>query len=258
MSNTKKPAKRLEDLGAGWIKIHREIMDYELYHAEPFTYLSAWIDLLLIANHKPGYIIVRGIKIEIPRGHVGHSETTLSKRWKWSRGKVRRYLDFMQNSVHQIEQKKTGVINLISILNYDLYQAGGPQTLPQTVQQTDTNKNTLTINSKSIYSEELQKEFSIFLAWLKKNAPRVGKMSEPITIDQYQEVRQLKKEAVAKTLRAMQNYKPLTSKNVSAYLTLINWIKRDEERDKAIGNKPAPLAPAPPVKSLEDTISKYL
>ena len=73
---------------AGWIQLHRSIMDHPDWFAEPFTRAHAWIDLLLLANHKVGYIRKRGILIEVPRGQVGHSEDAIAERWKWSRGKV--------------------------------------------------------------------------------------------------------------------------------------------------------------------------
>jgi hypothetical protein len=55
----------------GWIKLHRIIMDHPDWLAEPFTRAQAWVDLLLLANHKVGHIRKRGILIEVQRGS-GH------------------------------------------------------------------------------------------------------------------------------------------------------------------------------------------
>jgi len=94
--------------------------------AEPFTRAQAWVDLLLLANHKRGHIRKRGILIEIQRGQVGFSEESLAARWKWSRGKVLRFLrqlieksQISRNPVHQ----NSKLSNLITITNYELYQS---------------------------------------------------------------------------------------------------------------------------------------
>jgi len=131
----------------GWIKLHRKIMDNPLYLSEPFTRMQAWIDLLLLANHKEGFFYVRGNKVVVGRGQVGTSSRTLASRWQWSRGKVERFLKDLEND-NQIEPQKNNVITLISICNYDDYQNTEPQTEPQTSHrqttdepQTDRNKN---------------------------------------------------------------------------------------------------------------------
>lgn len=131
----------------GWIKLHRKIMDNPFYLSEPFTRMQAWIDLLLLANHKEGFFYVRGNKVIIKRGQVGTSSRTLASRWQWSRGKVERFLKELEES-NQIEPQKNNVITLLSICNYDEYQSSEPQTEPQTDHrkttdepQTDPNKN---------------------------------------------------------------------------------------------------------------------
>lgn len=122
-------------------------MDNPLYLSEPFTRMQAWIDLLLLANHKEGFFYVRGNKVVVGRGQVGTSSRTLASRWQWSRGKVERFLKDLEND-NQIEPQKNNVITLISICNYDDYQNTEPQTEPQTSRrqttdepQTDRNKN---------------------------------------------------------------------------------------------------------------------
>lgn len=131
----------------GWIKLHRKIMDTPLYLSEPFTRMQAWIDLLLLANHKEGFFYVRGNKVVVGRGQIGTSSRTLANRWQWSRGKVERFLQDLEES-GQIKPQKTNVITLISICNYDEYQNTEPQNEPQTDHrrtadepQTDPNKN---------------------------------------------------------------------------------------------------------------------
>ena len=75
----------------GWVKLHRKLADHELWLAEPFTRGQAWIDLLLLANHKTGFIRRRGITVKVERGQVAWGEEALAHRWRWSRNKLRRF-----------------------------------------------------------------------------------------------------------------------------------------------------------------------
>jgi len=115
----------------GWVSIHRSLCNHSIWLAEPFTKGQAWVDLILLANHEEGYIRKRGIKIIVKRGQVGWSQRSLADRWKWSRGKVERFLkDLMIDD--QIEPQngpqKNNITSLITIKNYDQYQEDVPQT----------------------------------------------------------------------------------------------------------------------------------
>ena len=130
----------------GWVKLHRKLMDNELWLAEPFTRGQAWVDLLLLANHKTGFIRRRGIMVKVERGQVGYSEEALSKRWRWSRNKLRRFFSELaelamisrknaeiavpkkvQKNELETAQKKTSITALIYIENYDRYQGNGTE-----------------------------------------------------------------------------------------------------------------------------------
>lgn len=128
----------------GWIKLHRQLASSDLWKSEPFTRGQAWVDLILLANHKKGFIRARGIRMDVERGQVGVSQDTLSKRWSWSRGKVKRFLNELEMD-QQIVQQKNNVTSLLSITKYNEYQSNETTDEPtngqQTVQQTDTNKN---------------------------------------------------------------------------------------------------------------------
>lgn len=106
---------------SGWIKLHRKITDNPLYFSEPFTRSMAWVDMLLIANHTDNFFFKRGIRVDIKTGQIGYDLDTLSKRWKWSRGKVERFLQMLEKD-EQIVRQKTNVTTLISIVNYTEYQ----------------------------------------------------------------------------------------------------------------------------------------
>lgn len=128
----------------GYIKIFRRLKDSDLWLEEPFTRGQAWVDLIMLANHKDGHIRKRGVKIEIKRGQCGYSELALAERWRWSRGKVNRFLIELE-TIQQIIQQKTRLTTLITIINYNEYQANKTtdDTTDNTTdgQQTDINNN---------------------------------------------------------------------------------------------------------------------
>lgn len=135
---------------SGWIKLHRSSFENNLYFSEPFTRWQAWCDLILLANHKEGIFYIRGVQVKVPRGSVGHGINDLSLRWKWSRGKVERFMQYLeQKTVNQIVRQKNNVTTLISIVNYEKHQANDNANNTssnkadgqQTVKQTDINKN---------------------------------------------------------------------------------------------------------------------
>ena len=132
----------------GYIKLWRKVWDNTLYFTETFTRTQAWIDMLLLANHKPSTIYLRGIPVTIERGQLLGGENYLGSRWKWSRGKVRRFMQNLeQQNEQQIRQQKNNVITLITIVNYYLYQpddtTNGTTNRTPDGHQTDTRRTHL-------------------------------------------------------------------------------------------------------------------
>lgn len=138
-------------MSTGWIKVHRSLVEHDLWLSEPFTRAQAWVDLLMLANHQVGHIRRRGIKVTVKRGQVGYSQEGLALRWRWSKGKVIRFLAELRedNRISQeTELKNVAVTALISITNYDQYQGNstedktedgtvnGPKTEPKTEPKT--------------------------------------------------------------------------------------------------------------------------
>jgi hypothetical protein len=123
----------------GWIKLHRCLVENSLWNSEPFSKGQAWVDLLLIANHKESFFYKRGNKITVKRGQVGRSEVELSDRWKWSRNKVNKFLKDLEKE-QQILIIKSTITQVLTIVNYDTYQEKEQQTIQQTIQQKDSRK----------------------------------------------------------------------------------------------------------------------
>jgi len=126
-----------------YIKLHRSSEDNVLYFSEPFTKRQARSDLLMTTAFKDWIIIVRWNIIEVKRWQNWYSEDTLAKRWKWSRDKVRRFLNYLE-TIQQIIQQKSKIKSIITIINYEKYQSNdttdNTTDKQQTIQQTNTIK----------------------------------------------------------------------------------------------------------------------
>lgn len=135
---------------SGYILVHRKIMQSKFYGVEEFCRTMAWIDLLLLANHDRNTFYARGIQVNVERGQTAYAVETLAAKWRWSRGKVNRFLNALKME-GQITIQKSNVTTLITIVNYNRYQlsdkANGKAKSKPNGHQTDTN-NTLTINNK--------------------------------------------------------------------------------------------------------------
>jgi hypothetical protein len=148
---------------SGWIKLHRKITENPLYFSEPFNRSMAWIDMILIANHSDNYFFKRGIRVDVKVGQIGYDLDTLGKRWQWSRGKVERFMQMLEND-NQIIRQKTNVTTIISIVNYKEYQCDSkadskPNRKPNN--KADGNKQELKELKEEIYIPELS-EFLAF------------------------------------------------------------------------------------------------
>lgn len=135
---------------AGWISLHRSITQHWLWSAEEFSKGQAWVDLLLNANHKPATVMIKGKVYKLGRGQQCRSMLTLSKQWKWSRGKVKRFIDALKNDSMLTIETDT-CTSVITICNYSDFQGDDTASDTTDEQQTDngrgTNNNVNNVNN---------------------------------------------------------------------------------------------------------------
>lgn len=109
-------------MSKGWIKIHRKIQYSSIWDSkEPFDQRSAWIDLILMANHEDREIVINGWPLMVHRGQRFTSIRKLSERWHWSKDKTIRYLKMLERCGN-IQKAATHNGTLLTIENYSLYQ----------------------------------------------------------------------------------------------------------------------------------------
>ena len=94
----------------GWISIHRKLREHWLWQETPFDKRSAWIDILMSANHCDNKVLLGKTLIDVSRGQLITSEVKLMKKWGWSKTKVRSFLDMLEKEnmiIKTTETKKT-------------------------------------------------------------------------------------------------------------------------------------------------------
>lgn len=111
-------------MSEGWIKLYRQIQDCDIWdddEQEPFDKRSAWIDLLLLANHKDKQTVFDMKPFVVKRGQRITSIRKLGERWHWSRDRVSRYLKLLE-SLGMIIKESDSRKTLLTIVNYEVYQ----------------------------------------------------------------------------------------------------------------------------------------
>ena len=108
----------------GYISIHRQLTNHWLWNDKPFSKGQAWIDLILLANHKD-HKRPKGDKIvTYKRGDVNQSVLFLADRWGWNRKTVMRFLRVLESD-GMVVVRGTRKGTTITIVNYDIFQNKG-------------------------------------------------------------------------------------------------------------------------------------
>lgn len=226
---------------SGFICLHRSIREHWIY--EDATKLKWWLDILMECNHSDRKVSIGFELIDCKRGQSINSLKTWSEMWRVDKSTARRFFKLLQRDgmVKSENVKKT---TRLTVCNYDDYNSKRHSTqLADNSDATQTqlrrnpnnnanNDNNVNNDKKGIdgaYGSSEREEFIKFEKWLTEKAERVTQMKNPFTIQQYFELKQKNypKELIRDLLQAMHNRKDLISKNLSAYLTLLNWLKRE-------------------------------
>lgn len=167
-------------MAKGWIKLHRQLQECPIWYGERFSKGQAWVDLLLLANHRDKKILFNGEMVTIKRGQYLTSMVKLAEKWGWNRKTVSSYLKVLEDE-HMITKVTDNSKTLITIENYEIYQgiddedgqpigqlitqqtdnlldnSLGTETDNRTDTETDTNKNVKNIKNNNICPKSLDK-----------------------------------------------------------------------------------------------------
>ena len=139
----------------GWIKTYRQIQDCWIWKVdEPFDRRSAWLDLLLSANHKDVKLLFNGNLIDVKRGQLITSVRNLANKWQWSKDRVLKFLRVLENDT-MIERDSDNHRTLITIVNYGVYQ--DKQDTENTEESTQTSTQTSTQNGHTLATNKNDK-----------------------------------------------------------------------------------------------------
>ena len=159
----------------GWIKLHRQLIEWEWYQDTNVKVL--FIHLLLLANHSEqrwkGHIIKRGQLIT--------STYHLAESLGLGRDQIRRALKKLEKT-NEISVKSTHYNTLITIENYDRFQVDDENINPPSTQcQPTTNPEpTLNKNDKNVKNEKNDENIVI-----EKNKPTIEEIRQYIEEKNY-------------------------------------------------------------------------
>lgn len=112
--------------------------DHELA-GEPVCKRFAWLDLCNLTQHQPVTRMIDYKPVRIERGQFIASERFLAERWRWSRGKVQRFLAYLEHpdvrKIRTVECTRGGTI--YALPTYEKYALGSDDTRQKTVPLTD-------------------------------------------------------------------------------------------------------------------------
>ena len=104
-----------------YIKLYRKVMENAVFLELPYDRWHAFEFLVLKARRFPTITILKGKPIKLEVGQLIYGEDALARKWGWSRGKVKRFLDMLEN-LEMIKKNGTPYGTVITIENYTKYQ----------------------------------------------------------------------------------------------------------------------------------------
>lgn len=136
-------------MSSGWIKLYIQLQDCWIWlDKEPFDKRSAWVDLLLTANHSDKKILFNGELITVKRGQILTSVRKLSAKWKWSVNKVYRFIKLLEDD-EMLQKESDKDRTLLTIANYSVFQC---------CEYTNGNSNGNTNGNSDEYTSETPTE----------------------------------------------------------------------------------------------------
>ena len=146
----------------GYIKLFRQLQNCWIWDDdEPFDRRSAWIDILMSANHSDNKMLFDGSLINIGRGQFITSIRKLADRWQWSTTKVIHFLDILESD-QMITRKSDSKKTLLTVVNYSIFQGNDAEEKTVKIQQNDAEVTLKKTNNND--KECTKNEKKIFIA----------------------------------------------------------------------------------------------
>lgn len=229
---------------AGFVFLHRSIREHWIW--KDAVKLKWWLDILMECNHSNQKVSIGYDLMECKRGQSLNSLLTWSTMWYVDVSTVRRFFKILEKDKMILTEnvKKT---TRLTVCNYEAYNgerqatqfARNPDAIRSQSQSNSDAIQTIMINNDnnvnndkecfSGFSPEQINDFKKFEKWILEHTPRVAQMKEPFTIKNFLNLKEkITGAEISEFLERMHNYQKLLSNNRSAYLTILNWIKKDK------------------------------
>ncbi|EKI4465743.1 DnaD domain protein [Staphylococcus pseudintermedius] len=152
---------------AGWISLHRSIEEHWTFKEKrKFSKFEAWIDILLMVNHKDKKIALGNELIVVKRGQKITSIRQLCERWHWSNNKVKNFLKMLEDD-GMLNVKSDAKKTLLTVVKYDVYQSQNLEMRREsdakaTRMHTNNNDNNVNNENKENKDNKRQSVFSFY------------------------------------------------------------------------------------------------
>jgi hypothetical protein len=197
----------------GWIKLHRQILEWEWYSDN--NCFRLFLHLLLKANHKEKRF--KGIELKV--GSIVTSRDLLARETGLSSQQIRTALNKLI-STNEITSKTSSQGTILQIVSYEKYQVATNEITneqPTSNQRATTNKNIKKEKKENIYRQ---------FKHLKLTIEEFNKLKIDYTQEQIDFI-----------LDSVENYAQNKKYN-SLYLTSLNWLKEKYPKNQNDPNPP--------------------
>ena len=234
----------------GWIKIDRNIRNHWIW-SDPIKF-QWWFDIIMTVNYEDKKVPI-GYKLFLcKRGESLMSYNEWAKRWKVSKSVVYNFFTMLKND-EMISIKNETVTIRLTVCNYDSYQdnQNGNKTDEERIEnasRTHRERKAYTtkereekkeleerkeedINIVSSETKTNNEAFEKFNKWLDSETTFVRKIKKQITEEQFIKLKKTYNSTqIMKTILNLENYKEATKRYTSVYLTVKNWLDKDNNR----------------------------
>lgn len=194
---------------------------------------GVWIDLLcfMFLSNQPGFLIVNGQVLD--EQMIQKFAGIDSKIWKKVWSELTGFGIIKRDDAGRYFSKRMIEDEAIRQIRRECGSLGGNPKLKakprNLVKQKEKQKQTPSSSSSS--SNNMNDESFIYenelMSFIKSNCPEIQKIKNQLTIDQAVSLQtQFKTQDILDIFLAMENFKNLSKKYGSVYLTAINWMKR--------------------------------
>lgn len=150
-----------------FIRIQRKLFKHWIWSEDRvFSKAEAWIDMIRLAAYEPKRVLILGSLVNVPKGGIVSSERFFSIRWKWSRTKVRHFIDLLEQDGMVSRQKDQGN-SIVTLSNYESYNGVGttkepikdrPDTTGEPAKNQQRTKLKNVKNGKNVKNEQTPRE----------------------------------------------------------------------------------------------------